>query len=225
MTILEMLSTSLCTLLDDTAGPIPMFSSSFGVVCTCSTHFNSYSRGFRFVSFYFLHFRSPRPEQVGVPATSFLCIPEYLNMIEAGLYIYSAFHYPEVSNVTYNDPRLVHMHYIELAAALVEILAAIGWTYTWWYTYNRAIPARGWTLDDPDLWACLFIVIPSFIYFAYNVQIICNLHEFGSNLLYVKADICYFVGAVCYLLAAMRDAGWFYFMPVAGAWDWKISKN
>eukprot|EP00299_Pterocystis_sp_00344_P010950 c5027_g1_i1.p1 GENE.c5027_g1_i1~~c5027_g1_i1.p1 ORF type:complete len:290 (+),score=34.58 c5027_g1_i1:39-872(+) len=163
--------------------------------------------------------------QVGIPAMSTVCIPEYLNMLEALLYIYSAFNYPSVSNLEYDDPRIIHIHHIELSAAIIEIFAAIGWCITWWWTYNRTLPGRGWTLDDLDVWACFFIVVPSFIYLVYNIQILSDLDTYGTNLLYMKADICYFVGAVIYVLVSLRDCGWFYGFPVAGGWDWKFSKE
>lgn len=57
------------------------------------------------------------------------------------------------------------VHGIETAACTVEVLACFGWVITWWLTFPR-VPGRGWTLDDPDMWANLLIVAPSLMYFA-----------------------------------------------------------
>lgn len=39
----------------------------------------------------------------------------------------------------------------------------MGWTLSWRATYLR-VPGRGYTLDDPDLWAICTIYIGGFIY-------------------------------------------------------------
>jgi hypothetical protein len=50
-------------------------------------------------------------------------IPEYLNHIEAGLYLWSAIWYP------YEDdgPITSKIHIIEITAAFVELFASFGW--------------------------------------------------------------------------------------------------
>lgn len=51
--------------------------------------------------------------------------------------------------------------------------------------------------------------MPSIIYFAYNIQLIRDPDGYGTNLLYEKADLLYFVGALTYVLAAARDDGFY----------------
>lgn len=43
----------------------------------------------------------------------------------------------------YTSPVVMHVHYVETAAALWEVMASVGWTYTWWLTVSRACGARG----------------------------------------------------------------------------------
>jgi hypothetical protein len=142
-------------------------------------------------------------------------VPEYLNMMGAAIYLYTATRYPEC-NDTLSDITL-HVHHWETVASAIELVAAFGWVYTWWLVYPRGVPGRGWTLDDPDVWGWIFIIIPSIVYFAYNLQILANPDQYGSNFLYCTGDVLYFVGSIFYLLAALRDDGWFWFMPTAGA--------
>ena len=51
------------------------------------------------------------------------------------------------------------------------------------------------------------------MYVAYNVQIIQDPASYGTNFLYKKADVVFFVGAALYLAAALRDCGVFFFLP------------
>ena len=50
------------------------------------------------------------------------------------------------------DAETLQVHYYETAASAIELVAALGWTATWWMTYPRGVVGRGWTLDDFDLW-------------------------------------------------------------------------
>ena len=52
-------------------------------------------------------------------------IPEYLNHIEAALYLWSASWYPSVD--TYGGYYTLSIHRIELTAAIVELIASLGW--------------------------------------------------------------------------------------------------
>jgi len=65
------------------------------------------------------------------------------------------------------------------------------------------------------------------VYVVYNVQITRTQNEgwqgvhsdplhYANNKLFVAADVCYFVGAVLYLLAAMRDCDCFFWLPTKG---------
>lgn len=140
-------------------------------------------------------------------------IPEYLNVIEASLYLASSTLYPQTGDIFGSTTLTVHQ--LEVSAAVVELCAALGWYVTWWGTYPRKL-GRGWSLDDPDFVANMMTLLPSFVYIAYNAQILSDVSQYGTNFLYVSGDIIYTVGAIFYLIAALRDDGWLWFMPLAG---------
>ncbi len=52
-------------------------------------------------------------------------IPEYLNHIEAGLYLWSAVWYPRED--TLGGYYTLAVHKIEMTAATVELIACFGW--------------------------------------------------------------------------------------------------
>lgn len=112
----------------------------------------------------------------------------------------AAFLYPQCDQLFSGVTEYVH--HMETAAAGVEVVAAFGWAYTWWLTYPRT-PGRGWTLDDPDVWGLIFIVVPSIVYMVYNIAIIRNPDEYGSNMLYQTGDVLYAIGAFAYLFGAV----------------------
>jgi len=113
------------------------------------------------------------------------------------------------------DPVTDNVQNIEMTASVLAMIAAIGWTITWWLTYRR-VPGRGWTLDDPDVWALSTILVGDIMYIIYNSEIINNRTTYGSNTLYATADWVFLVNSFCYLACSLRDAGWFYFLPTAG---------
>lgn len=82
-------------------------------------------------------------------------------------------------------------------------------------TYTRTL-GRGFTLDDPDTVAYLTTTTNTIMYFVYNLQM--NLHpeQYGTNLLFVYADVLGFIGAFYYLMSSLRDENWFWFLPLAG---------
>jgi hypothetical protein len=51
---------------------------------------------------------------------------------------------------------------------------------------------------------------------VYNGQILSDPDGYGSNLLYVKADVLFCISAGFYLLGSMRDAGFFFWLPLKG---------
>jgi len=173
-----------------------------------------------------------------------LFIPEFLNCCEASLYITSSTMYNsegnEWPNVTYSvltnvsvgnssiienitswnyvfvqDPITTNVQNIEMTASVVAFCAAIGWCMTWYMTYRR-IPGRGFTFDDPDVWALLTILVGDLLYIIYNSETIDNRQSYGTNYLYVSADWVFVFNSWVYLLCALRDADWFYLLPTGG---------
>ena len=65
---------------------------------------------------------------------------------------------------------------------------------SWYRTYTRTI-GRGYTLDDPDTIAYILTTLSSFIYITYNIQIITDVTQYGTNTIYYYGDIIYFIGA------------------------------
>eukprot|EP01102_Stenamoeba_stenopodia_P011865 TRINITY_DN3674_c0_g1_i1.p1 TRINITY_DN3674_c0_g1~~TRINITY_DN3674_c0_g1_i1.p1 ORF type:complete len:167 (-),score=22.95 TRINITY_DN3674_c0_g1_i1:417-917(-) len=63
--------------------------------------------------------------------------PEYLNMIGASLYLASAILYRYEDKENVEDRTTLQVHYIETAAACIEVVAAFGWNYAWYLTYTR----------------------------------------------------------------------------------------
>jgi hypothetical protein len=60
------------------------------------------------------------------------------------------------------------------------------------------------------------------VYLAFNATIILTPERYATSGLYVVADVLYAVGSAFYLLSALRDDGWFWFMPLplAGRCVW-----
>ncbi len=145
-----------------------------------------------------------------------IVIPDYLNMIGAALYIRSSLLYAE----TDDSETVQYVHRLEMAAASVELAAAFMWAAVWIMTYTRGIPNRGWTLDDPDIWANIFIIVPSLIYFIYNIQVTSDPSQYGSNYLYVQGDLLFTIGGIFYFFAGLRDDGWAWWLPTGGVWAW-----
>ena len=105
------------------------------------------------------------------------------------------------------------------------MLAAIGWCIIWYVEYQERFgrnyyptPARGWTLDDPDMLANITIIISAMIYLIYNIQVNTNTSSEIHNYFYIYGDIFYFINSIFYTFAAMRECGWFWFMPAWGRW-------
>jgi hypothetical protein len=153
-------------------------------------------------------------------ALALILAPEALNVAEAALYIYTSTLYaplsvPSAENACYSDPACAgydRLHRLELAAAVLSLAASVLWIWSWWYTFERG-PGRGLSIFDPDLYSSLLLLVPSIMYVVYNVQIIADPVSYGTNFLYKAADAVFFVGAVLYVVAAMRDNGVFFFLP------------
>ncbi|CAF1455417.1 unnamed protein product [Didymodactylos carnosus] len=151
-----------------------------------------------------------------------IMIPEYMNMIEACLYVWSSSYYPKQS-VSLFDYYSLATHKIELAAGVVDLIACVGWIMSWYRTYTRTL-GRGFAFDDPDTFACLTTTVASCIYVAYNIRMVIHPEEYDTNHLYYKGDILFAVGGFFYIMAAMRDDGWLWFMPFAGQYGIAVGK-
>lgn len=82
-----------------------------------------------------------------------IVFPEYMNMLGAALYLWSAALYPTERGPT--DAATLRVHRIETAAAGIEWLACVGWFITWHLTYLR-VPGRGYTLVRVVVvWSCV----------------------------------------------------------------------
>jgi len=62
-------------------------------------------------------------------------IPEYLNHIQAGLYLWSALWYSKQD--TLGGYYTMGVHRIELTASCIEVCAAIGWYILYRYIYKH----------------------------------------------------------------------------------------
>jgi hypothetical protein len=145
-------------------------------------------------------------------------VPEILNFVEACLYLHTSTLYgatSEACGVNYGCDQYKVLHGLEFWAATVEFFAAIGWCWSWWMTFPRG-PGRGLTLLDPDFTSSVLLVVPALMYVLYNIQIMNDPKTYGVNFLYKKADIIYFANAFLYLLASLRDAGVFFWLPLPG---------
>lgn len=136
-----------------------------------------------------------------------LIIPDYLNVVEASLYLYSSRLY-FISQDNY-DPTTILTHYLETAAAVVELFAAVGWAWQWYVLVQRFPKrGRGLFLTDVELWAQVTIVVGGVVYVVYNVQILLDPSKYGDYLMYMKADWIYLLNAWLYVMAGSRDRGW-----------------
>ncbi|UJR32329.1 hypothetical protein I4U23_019793 [Adineta vaga] len=140
-------------------------------------------------------------------------IPEYLNHIQAGLYLWSSIWYSKQD--TLGGFYTIAIHRIELTASCVELCAAIGWMVSWYMTYTRTL-GRGFTLDDPDTMGYLTTTSNTLIYLVYNIQINIYPETYGSNQIFTYADILGFIGSIYYIFGTLRDENWFWFLPLAG---------
>jgi hypothetical protein len=156
---------------------------------------------------------------------SIFCIPDWLNVICAAFYIGTSichpFEYDEFGNTT---EIFVQVRRIELFLSVLEILTAVGYVCQWYLEFRKDLilhpdkcRTRGCTLDDPDMWANITLIIAAIYYFAYNV-IVCidGFRYYDTSTLYFQGDLWYLVNSICYLLCSLRDWDVFWFMPTGG---------
>jgi hypothetical protein len=86
---------------------------------------------------------------------------------------------------------------------------------SWYMTYTRTL-GRGFTFDDPDTIAYLTTTTNTFIYLIYNIQMNVYPEQYGTNQIFIYADILGFIGSIYYIFGTLRDENWFWFLPLAG---------
>jgi hypothetical protein len=112
---------------------------------------------------------------------------------------------------------------LEILAGSVELIATFGWNIQWYLDYMQdlllnpiACVGRGFTLDDPDSWANVTLVIAASFYFRYNMVVLFNGSVYEKCTIYEQGDLWYAINSVCYLLCSLRDSELFWFMPTNG---------
>jgi hypothetical protein len=157
-------------------------------------------------------------------------LADWLNVLGALLYLITAFLYPyeyssDDDNADYTF-QFILVRYLELFASFIEVIAAFGWNYQWYVVYieeyfrtKETTIGRGFTLDDPDLWANLTIDLGALYYFCYNVSLFqMKFQNYDTNYLFMTGDLFYFLNSVIYTIASLRDCDVFWYLPTAGIW-------
>jgi hypothetical protein len=147
-------------------------------------------------------------------------LPEVLNIVEACLYLFTATLYAPISideecAASYWCARYMGLHRLETAAASISLIAAFLWLWQWWATHVRA-PYRGLSPFDVDVYSQILLIAPSIIYVVYNATVLHYPPDYEDDFLYVKADVVFFVGSVLYMLGALRDLDFFFWLPWPG---------
>ena len=149
---------------------------------------------------------------------SWVQYPELFNVIEASLLLYSVSMYSK-EKVTglgrYLDATTLTNHKVQLAAALAQLAAALGWWHVFLHTHEHA-PGRGLTLDDPEFLALIFVLVPSILYVVYYASVVVDPMNFRNfrinqaiNAVFESGDVLYFLGAFMYAVTSFRDSGFF----------------
>ena len=189
--------------------------------------------------------------------------PEYLNFFASVLFYYASTLYRDDYAFTlqrgvkqfgkFNRDYWM-IRYMELGAAGVEAIAAVGWVAVWFKLFkdefgavgatelcggstkeiletltstgpsspspslqprgSYPIPnAKGWTLQDPDLWANATVILASGVYFLYQIEILLFDDTLSPSVLYLYGDFFYCANALFYILATMRDCEVFQSVP------------
>ena len=151
--------------------------------------------------------------------------PEYSNIAGSLLYLWSSAYYSTLYVMSDNGNISVTDNYficrkIELVASTLELFATAGWIYVWYkglieqFGYDlRSVPGRGFTIYDPDLHANWTLIAGALSYFVYNIDLSRNPRRYDSSTIYEIADIFYLVNAIAYMVATLRDLGWFWMAP------------
>ena len=111
---------------------------------------------------------------------------------------------------------------IEFGAWFIELLASLGWVWSWYTDLNeelaksnKVLANRGYTLDDPDVIAIISNIMMVGVFFVLNVNILLDMDAQITD--YVEltrlGDSLFIFNAWMYMLASLRDCDCFWFMP------------
>jgi hypothetical protein len=148
-------------------------------------------------------------------------LPDWLNLIGSSMFLLSACLYPyQFSPEGEKTEWFDCVQRIEFIAINIEFLAAILWLWQWFEDYRRDLRkdamscfGRGFTFDDPDLWANITLVIAAFYYLQYSTTVYFDRSKYDTCLIYEQADTFYFINSVFYIICSARDCGVFWFLP------------
>jgi len=165
---------------------------------------------------------------------SLFILPDWLNLLGSLLYLVSGWLLPLAYDEEHYDEKIrrsaiinmkwfVVVRLLEIVAGSVELIATFGWNIQWYLDYMQdlllnpiACVGRGFTLDDPDSWANVTLVIAASFYFRYNMVVLFNGSVYEKCTIYEQGDLWYAINSVCYLLCSLRDSELFWFMPTNG---------
>jgi len=176
---------------------------------------------------------------------SLFLLPDWLNLVGAILYFCSAWLYPYaywdqgLSTDPSSLPTTIHpstiltaesgkyfrwVRSLELLAAVIELVASFGWNLQWYLDYLHDLAThpggwlggRGFSLDDPDTYGNITLIVAASYYLQYNLIICWDFNKYDSCDMYMLGDRWYTLNAICYVLCSLRDNEMFWFMPIAG---------
>lgn len=165
---------------------------------------------------------------------SFYLFPDWINVVAASLYLASVIIYPyELDPILINYSELfITARTFDLIASGLDVIAFLGWCGQLFCDNYFAYPitnkttsvststenySRGFTLDDPDIWAIATLGVACIHFFIYNLQLYYDyMYYENNNDAYERSKYWYFINAILYVTCALRDCDVFWFMPYAG---------
>ena len=148
-----------------------------------------------------------------------LLLPDYLDLFASIWFVFSCFLYEKVVDVNSAVGETV-IRRIEAGAWFIELLASIGWCFSWYVHYlqqyssaKEPLVNRGWTLDDPDIMALLTNLATSGIFFVINMSLLLEVdHSVVSDML-TLGDSIFIFNAWIYFIVSIRDCDVLWFLP------------
>ena len=141
--------------------------------------------------------------------------PEYINTLEAVLYVFSSTLYGHLYTSTGYSPEFYVCRRLEMVASLLEVVASVGWVAVWYTMFREkfganllSVPGRGLNLLDPEFHANWSLIVGAGLYVWYNVRVSRVPDDYEVDSLYVYADAVYVFNAAMYMLSTLRDYGW-----------------